>query len=268
MTVICPVTGKKCPYDQKLDSGVCPREHECDIIRAEYSMMIKKPPSPRKKIYISAGAVLILVVAVLLYFFVFDGNLDFLSRKEKTAENTQTPPPVTETSIPQPTSAPTAAPTPEPSQLPAVPVTNEDPMSVVRLTILGTTYKVKNVGLDSERKIEAYPDAAVISWYEGSYLPGGAGNSILFGFKYYGGVSGAFYSLETLSSGDSISFTLDNGTTMELEVMYTQVYDRNNIPSTVFELETTSPHTVLITQYGSIDPLTNDYTDMLVVFLK
>ena len=60
MITICPVTGKACPYDQKLNSGVCPKEHECDIIRAEYSHMLKKPPSPRKYIFISLAVVLAL----------------------------------------------------------------------------------------------------------------------------------------------------------------------------------------------------------------
>ena len=80
MKVICPVTGTVCPYDQKLDAGVCPREHECDIARAAYAKMLKKPPSARKPIYISIAVVLVIAIAAVLYFLVFDGRIAFMER--------------------------------------------------------------------------------------------------------------------------------------------------------------------------------------------
>ena len=269
MVIICPVTGKACPYEQKLNSGVCPREHECDIIRAEYAGMLKKPPSPRKYIYISLAVVLVLATAAVLYFFVFDGTLDFLKASRGVSETTSMTPSPTPTpfSTVEPTVAPTAVPTPVPTNLPAVPITEADPSSVVRINVAGILHEVKKVGLDKDLKIKAYPDARIVSWYEGSYLPGGAGNSILFGFKYFGGVSGTFDGLDTLVPGDKIGFTLDNGKTLELEVYDTESYAKDSIPPSVFELENSSPHTVLITQTGEIDPETLDYKDMLVVFL-
>lgn len=269
MKTTCPVTGKACPYDQILNSGVCPKEHECDVIRAEYSHMLKKPPSPRKYIFISLAVVLILATAAVLYFFVFDGTLDFLKKNNNVSETATATPSASPTAIStvQPTAKPTIAPTPVPTALPVVPVTGNEAASVVRISISDIQHEVRNVGLDQDQKIRAYPDARVVSWYEGSYMPGETGNSIFFGFKYYGGVSGAFYNLETLNIGDKVGFTLDNGTTLELEVYDTIVYIKDGIPSRVFEIEDSSPHTVLITQAGEINPETLDYMDMLVVYL-
>ena len=56
--------------------------------------------------------------------------------------------------------------------------------------------------LDENQKIAVLPTARIISWYEGSYLPGNEGNCILFGYKHYGGIAGIFYNLEKLQPGD------------------------------------------------------------------
>ena len=269
MKTRCPVTGKECPYDQILTSGVCPREHECDIIRAEYANMIKKPPSPRKYIFISLAVVLVLAAAAIVYFLVLDGSLDFLGSNTKVTETSSSLPSASPTVEPTvlPTQEPTVIPTPAPTELPAVPITGNEASSVVRISLNEVTHEVKKVGLDEDLKIKAYPDARIVSWYEGSFLPGGEGNSILFGFRYFGGVSGAFEGLDGLVTGDKVVLTLDNGELIELEVYDKKTFGKDSVPSSVFELEDTSPHTVLISQAGEIDPNTLDYTDMLVVWL-
>lgn len=264
MKVICPVTGSSCPYDQKLDAGVCPREHECDIARAAYSKMLKKPPSARKPIYISLAVVLLLAVAAILYFFVFNGNLTFLQKSPSpTGIVEQTPSPSA-----QPTVQPSAVSTPEPTELPGIPATGEDAEYVSRISFLDDIHEVKVVGLDPAKRIKAYPDALIVSWYEGSYLPGEKGNSIFFGFRHFGGVSGAFYSLQELDTGDTVTFTLDNGTLIEQSVYEIFIYDEDQLPDDVFALENNTSRTVLISQAGVVDSLTGDYTDMIVVYLR
>ncbi len=269
MKTICPVTGNECPYDQKLISGVCPKEHECDVIRAEYANMLKKPPMPQKYILISLAVVIVLATASILYFLVFDGTLDFRKNNievHETALPTSSPAPIIVNTA-QSTPKPTAVTTPGPTVLPAVPITDAEASSIVRINISGILHEVKNVGLDLYQRIEAYPDARIVSWYDGSDLPSGSNNSILFGFKYYNGLSGAFYFLDTVEVGDKIGFTLDNGTVVDLEIYDKKVYGKNSLPTEVFELESTSPRTVLITQSGDINSSTGDYMDMLVVYL-
>ena len=280
MSVICPVTNKECPYLKKLDTDICPREHTCDAVKESYSGMIQKPPAPKKFLITLFSLLLVAIIGIsIVYFFVLDGDLSSFGISKKTAETDPTPGP---TLSAVPTTEPTDSPapsmsashtplpvtTPVPTELPPIPITSQPAKKLVRIEINGVTAEVKNVSLDENQKIDVLPTALSISWYEGSYLPGTTGNCILFGYKHFDGMAGIFYNLDSLRTGDVISFTLDNGTKIEQKVSDTTIYRDGYLPDDVLELENTTSRTVLISETGDIDPETGGYKDLIVVITE
>jgi hypothetical protein len=282
MSVICPVTNKECPYLKKLDTDICPREHDCDAVRESYAGMIQKPPAPRKFLIILFSALLTLIIGVcIVYFFVLDGDLSVLGLGKKTSDNTPPPSPPatiapTPTATPEPTATPTLSPTktplpvttPSSSELPPVPVTSDAATKPVRIEMEGRIAEVMGVPLDENQNIAVLPTALSISWYEGSYMPGETGNCILFGYKHFEGMAGLFYNLDKINNGEAIKFTLDNGTVIEQTVTEINVYQKGLLPKEVFALENPTPRTVMISETGEIDPETGRFTDLIVVILE
>ncbi len=284
MSVKCPVTNKECPYLKKLDSDICPREHECDVVKESYSKMIQKPPSPRKFLIILFSVLLVSLISVcVVYFFILDKDLSLLGLGNKMSEATPTPvstaaaDPTPEntpgpTSAHNPTETTTAAPTPvstpAPTALPPVPLTSNSATKPVRIELDDLIAEVQNVPLDENQKIAVLPTARIISWYEGSYLPGNEGNCILFGYKHYGGIAGIFYNLEKLQPGDKITFTLDNGTKITQTVIDSIIYRGGILPNDTFIIESENPRTVIISETGSIDSETGGYIDLIVVYTQ
>ena len=280
MSVICPVTNKECPYLKKLDSDVCPREHTCDAVKESYTGMIQKPPMPRKFLIILFSILFVAIIGVsAIYFFVLDGDLSSLGLSKKSSDINPKPNP---TISAVPTTAPTNSPTPSlsatytplpvttpvPSELPPISITSKTAEKLVRVEIDGIVAEVKNVPLDENQNIDVLPTALSISWYEGSYLPGTTGNSILFGYKHFDGMAGIFYNLDSLRTGDIIIFTLDNGSKIEQKVSGTTIYRGGYLPDDVLELENTIARTVLISETGDIDPETGGYKDLIVVIAE
>ena len=110
MSVICPVTNKKCPYLKKLDSDVCPREHTCDAVKESYSGIIQKPPAPRKFLIILFSILIVAIIGVsIVYFFILDGNLSSLGVDKKSSAALPTPEPAISA---VPTAEPTDSPVP------------------------------------------------------------------------------------------------------------------------------------------------------------
>lgn len=280
MSVICPVTNKECPYLKKLDSDVCPREHTCDAVKESYTGMIQKPPMPRKFLIILFSILLVAIIGVsAVYFFVLDGDLSSLGLGNKSSDiNPTHNPTISAVPTTEPTNSPTPSlsatytplpvTTPVPSKLPPVQITSKTAEKPVRIEIDGIVAEVKNVPLDENQNIDVLPTALSISWYEGSYLPGATGNSILFGYKHFDGMAGAFYNLDSLRTGDLIIFTLDNGSKIEQTVSETTIYRDGYLPDDVLELENTIARTVLISETGDIDPETGGYKDLIVVIAE
>ena len=284
MSVICPVTNKECPYLKKLDSDICPREHTCDEVIKSYSGMIQKPPAPRKFLIITFSILLALIVGVcLVYFLVLDGDLSSLGIGKNSSEKppaTENPAIIVQTQVPSEQPVQTATPsnlpsqtplpvtTPAPQVLPDVPVTTEDPTMPVRVGFNDLIAEVKGVPLDENQNIKVLLNALVISWYEGSYIPGATGNCLLFGYKHFDGMAGIFYYLDELKMGDTVEFTLDNGSKIIQKVTEITVYEDGYLPDTVFELENETPRTVIISETGDIDTNTGGYKDLIVVITE
>lgn len=284
MSVICPVTNKQCPYLKKLDTDICPREHECDAVKESYSGMIQKPPMPKKFFIILFSVLIMAIIGVsLVYFLVLDGDLSFFSPGRYSNKNISPSgssitavPSETATENPSYTPVPTLSSsytpfpviTPEPTQLPPVPITSEAATMPVRIELNGALAEIKGVPLDNNQKIDVLPSSLTVSWYEGSYIPGETGNCILFGYKHYNGMAGIFYNLDSLSIGDTIKFTLDNGTVIEQTVIKTTIYRNGYLPAEILSLDSDSSRTTLISETGDIDSKTGTYNDLIVILTE
>ncbi|MBN2558068.1 MAG: class F sortase [Clostridia bacterium] len=277
MAVKCPVTGKECPYLQKLETDVCPREHDCDAVKNSYSEIIKKPPASKKTVALIIAAILILLASILaVYLFVFSNGFPFgwNSQGKNNPGNPSANQPETSTASPtqadgaavETTSPPTSIPIPSKTALPPVPVTGEAALKPVRIESDDILAEIREVPLDQDGKIEVISSAEIVSWYEGSYLPGETGNCIIFGFRHFGGLAGALYPLDKLRTGDIIIFTLDNGLKVVQQVYDSIIYRDGFLPAEVFALDGDEPRTVIISETGNIDPTTGRYLDFIVVF--
>lgn len=272
MSFKCPVTNKTCPYLKKLDSDVCPREHECEAVKISYSEIGQKPPAPKKFLTILFSALIILLASIsIIYFFILDGGV---FSENTTTPTTEPTPSVTLSIEPTLTSGfqvtTTTNPPPASGTLPQIIKTANPAEKPVRITLdsLEIIAEIRNVPLDENGNISVIFSSYIISWYEGSYLPGENGSCILFGYKYYGGISGVFYSLEKLHTGDAIKFTMDNGSVVEQYIYDIIVYKDGFLTEDVLAIENNYARTVIISETGDIDSETGSYKDLIVVFAK
>lgn len=268
MKVICPVTKKECPYLDKLETDVCPREHYCDQVRDSLSKITKKPPSLKKRI-ILASAFIAIAAVLLVYFFVFDNFL--FNKGNAEGPDVSNPPPVNSDASGievKPTANPSFAPLPTPSALPEIPVTGGPAETPSRIVVDGIEAEILPVPLDEYGMIKVVHSPSKLSWYEESAIPGEDGNSIIFGYKYYMGMAGIFNSLDSLKPGDKVGFTLDNGVNVELTVYDVAVYENGRLDDDVLSLSITDSRTVLISETGDIDPESGQYEDLVAVFLN
>ena len=81
-------------------------------------------------------------------------------------------------------------------------------------------------------------------------------------------MAGLFYNLDSLRTGDVITFTLDNGNKIEQKVSEITIYRDGYLPVDVLELENTIARTVLISETGDIDSETGGYKDLIVVITE
>jgi hypothetical protein len=268
MKVICPVTKKECPYLHKLETDVCPREHYCDQVRDSLSKITKKPPSIRKRI-ILASAFLVIAAALFVYFFVFDNFL--FNKKNAEGPDVSDPPPVNSDASGigvKPTANPSFEPVPTPSPLPEIPVTGNPAEAPARIVVGGIEAEILPVPLDEYGMIKVVHSPSKLSWYEESAIPGEDGSGIIFGYKYYMGMAGIFNSLDSLEPGDNVGFTLDNGENVELTVYDVTVYENGRLDEDVLSVSIAGSRTVLISETGDIDPESDQYDDLVAVFLN
>lgn len=261
MKIICPVTKKKCPYLKKLETDLCHREHECDQVKDFYAGITKKPPSKRKRILI-AGLIIIIISTVLICFLIFK---DFIFKNNNAGPSDSSD---ASGIVISTTQKPSFEPLPTPSPLPAIPTTDVQATAPARLTIGSVESEIISVPLDSNSMIKVEQSPSVLSWYQGSSIPGQSGNCIIFGYKYYNGIVGVFHSLDSLKLGDSLTFTLDNGTRVSQTVYDIRVYRGGILDSDVLSIDFEGLRSVLISETGAINPNTGQYEDLVALFLN
>lgn len=274
MQTVCPITNERCPYQKKLVKGVCEDQLTCPIVDISFRQLKKKrKPLKKKTILIPFYSLLVLLLAAFIYVLFFTN----LIISPQVSESTSTA---------KPTSTPMASPVEseegfvvyinedidvttkyENNVLPDVPLTSAKANSVVRIKIesLSLFARVLNVSLNQYNLIETYPDRNIVSWYEGSYLPGEEGNCILVGNKYFDSFAATFHQLDQVSINDQIIFTLDNGTSVVQTIYDIIIYNSPILPEAVLKLDGSYPITTIVSKTGNLNTETGDYDSFIVV---
>ena len=186
--------------------------------------------------------------------------------------------PTSEAEIPAPPEpTPTAEAEPSATPAPPVDVPREvelamEPSKPVQLRIpaLDRESELIETGLRDDNRLEVPPgdEGSPASWYNGSSTPGEAGAAVLLGHvNSLTDKSGVFYDLKTLTNGDEITVTREDGATAIFEVYKVEKYVKAEFPTKAVYFPVPGSELRLITCDG-YDAPNRRYLDNLVVYAK
>lgn len=174
---------------------------------------------------------------------------------------------------------PTSTPTPEPTATeepaedvpPAVALAMDASKPVsLRIPALDRESELIETGLRADNRLEVPPgdEGSPASWYNGSSTPGEAGAAVLLGHvNSLTDKSGVFYDLKTLTKGDTISVTREDGATAIFEVYKVETYVKAEFPTKAVYFPVAGSELRLITCDGYDKP-NRRYLENLVVYAK
>ncbi|WP_434991929.1 class F sortase [Arthrobacter sp. Ld5] len=173
-----------------------------------------------------------------------------------------------------PSSAPsaasaTSAPSPAPAATPSLPAVlpASAPVSL-EIASIGVRTDLLKLGLRENRSLEVPPDGpgAPASWYDQSPTPGDRGPAVLLGHvNATGGGKGVFADLRSLTAGDRMSVTREDGTTAVFEFRRGEAYGKDEFPTLEVYGNTPGSELRLITCDG-YNPETGEFDDNYVVY--
>lgn len=177
---------------------------------------------------------------------------------------------VISTVAPATVDAPTATPPPTapPTSVPIIPTEiPETYAAITRLVIpsigVDAAVEVKSVGSDGVMQSPSGPE--VVTWYDFSSPPSGAGNAVFAGHLDYAGYGPAiFWRLGELQPGDEIEVYQQDGTTLRYGVTSIRPFAATDDARAVIG-STGSPTITLITCDGAFDGQARAYDQRLVV---
>jgi Sortase domain len=138
----------------------------------------------------------------------------------------------------------------------------------VRLPDVGIDAPVVGVGVEGTGGMEIPGEVGTVGWYTPNPPPGAPeGAAVLSGHvdsRTQG--RGAFFPLEQVEPGQTVTVDLSDGSTREYEVVARRRYAKEELPVAELFATTGPPHLVLITCGGAFDSLDRHYEDNVVVF--
>lgn len=132
---------------------------------------------------------------------------------------------------------------------------------------LNITTPIESVGLDATGKMDVPQNADNVAWYNLGHKIGSNGSAVIAGhYDKVDGAPAAFYDLSKLKRGETISITMQDGSTYTYKVIRSQTYDHDKVP--LEEAFNTSGKALLnlITCEGTFNKNTNLYSKRLVVY--
>lgn len=150
-----------------------------------------------------------------------------------------------------------------------IPVAKEAAPSPVALRVpdLGVAgAAVRPVGVDPNGEYEV-PSASEVGWYRFGSAPGQEGPSVLAGHIAYDGRDGVFRYLSSAEIGSAVEVTLDDGTSLEYEIVELVTYDKTALPDDIFT-ESGPDRLVLITCGGRFNPSLRSYESNVVAYAE
>lgn len=138
----------------------------------------------------------------------------------------------------------------------------------VRLEVpaIGVDSDLMTLGLEDDGSLEVPPDGFPAGWFTGAPMPGEVGPAIMAGHVDWDGSPGVFYDLRSLATGDEITVTRADGSSVVFGVVAVDQFPKDEFPSDAVYGNLDHAALRLITCGGSFDPGQRSYSDNIVVF--
>ncbi len=172
-----------------------------------------------------------------------------------------------------------ADPTPE-GQTPSAQEDAEKPSPAV-VASTGLSLSIPAIGVQSVLNPSGVDEAGALevpargprydeaAYFTGSPYPGQTGPTVLLGHvNGRGGAPSVFYRLAELATGDVVTVTRDDGTTVSYEVYDAQRYNKDEFPTATVYGDTAGPELRLITCGGDWVASVGHYRDNVVVYAR
>jgi sortase (surface protein transpeptidase) len=135
----------------------------------------------------------------------------------------------------------------------------------IRIPKIGTAAQVVPLGMDDAGTLDAPTDPDTVGWFMLGPGVGAPGNAILDGHVDWGGRLRVFGLLRTLTPGDDIFVTDQDGQTLRYRVAWTRLVDADDAPLDEIYAQGPDPELTLITCGGAFDRSIHMYLSRWVV---
>lgn len=136
----------------------------------------------------------------------------------------------------------------------------------IEIPALDIDASIENVGLLEHGQMDEPSTMEDVAWYEGGYMPGEQGSSVIAGHVDSRTGPAVFSELEDLTQGDEIIITDEKGEEKVFVVQGSESYDRNDAPlQTIFGYSYRSQLN-LITCTGEFNSEAGTHDERLVVY--
>lgn len=126
---------------------------------------------------------------------------------------------------------------------------------------------IVSLGIDADGAMESPSGPDPVGWYTFSPTPGNPGNAVFSGHRdWRTGVTGVFWSLNSLEIGDRIAVTLADGTELSYAVQVSVLLAPDEIPIGEIVGQTAEEGITLITCEGSFDRATREYDKRRIIW--
>lgn len=136
----------------------------------------------------------------------------------------------------------------------------------IEIPALGIDAPIEDVGLLDSGQMDEPSTMDGVAWYEGGYLPGEQGSSVLAGHVDSKTGPAVFYQLEELTQGDEIIVTDEQGEEKIFVVQESKSYDRNEAPLQKIFGYSYRSQLNLITCTGEFNSKAGTHDERLVVY--
>jgi hypothetical protein len=136
----------------------------------------------------------------------------------------------------------------------------------VKIAAVGIDAPVGKLGLNLNGTLAVPAKNNEVGWYIGSPAPGAAGPAIMVGHLDSVNGPAVFENLKNLKTGDEVSISRFDGSTVVFKVDSSQRFSQNSFPTDQVYGSLDYPGLRLITCAGSFSRLSGRYSDNLVVF--
>lgn len=136
----------------------------------------------------------------------------------------------------------------------------------IEIPALDIDTSIENVGLLPNGQMDEPSTMEDVAWYEGGYMPGEQGSSVLAGHVDSRTGPAIFFDLHKLEQGDEIILTDEDGEEKVFVVQKSESYDRNNAPLQQIFGYSYRSQLNLITCTGEFNSEAGTHDERLVVY--